>query len=182
MHGDDNATTNLAGQPLVAYSHAFAFKSHWFTNRLQYATVMNAGEDNPRWKLNQFSDPNVTYDDFATGTTNRSHVARRIVETTPRIANYMPEPSVVIYIDGPRFISTFGDYTFDANFEINNKEPISFRLLDVQGREILSDTDENVIKGRRLKELDISKVPAGVYILKIASGGSISTQKVTIQK
>ena len=72
--------------------------------------------------------------------------------------------------------------TLTTDFEINNKEPISFRLLDVQGREILSDTDENLIKGRRLKELDISKVPAGVYILKIASGGSISTQKVTIQK
>ena len=126
MHGDDNATTNFAGQPLVAYSHAFAFKSHWFTNRLQYATVMNAGEDNPRWKLNQFSNPNVTYDNFATGTTNRSHVARRIVETTPRIANYMPEPSVVIYIDGPRFLNTFGDYTFDAVTSCGNSSYYSW--------------------------------------------------------
>lgn len=296
MHDSDNATTNFAGDPLVAYSHAFAFKRHWFTNRLQYATVMNAGEGNPRWKLNQFSDPNVTYSGYATGTINRNHVARRIVETTSRIGNYRPEPTITVYINGPSVINDFGDFSFDAvtscgedpytwyweastdgfnyqtvlgsydifnyyyygqtkwywlkvtvvdnlgrsntafkhliyredtglyslssgensrhssvvnhlstnneenqflnvntypnpaqnilitDFEINNQGPITFRLLDVQGREIISDTDENLMKGRRLREMDISKILTGIYILKITSGQNTVFQKVTIQK
>lgn len=292
MHDSDNETVNFAGKPLVAYSHAFTFKNHWFTNRLQYATVMNAGENNPRWKLNQFSNPNITHNGFATGTTNRNNVARRIGETTTRIGNYAPEPTITVYINGPTVINDFGTFSYDAvtscgtapyrwfweastdgfnyqtvlgsddifnhyyygygqqwsslkvtvvdaqgrsntafkqiiyggdigiyrvvnntnsnntlsnkdnkeaflnlmiypnptqntltvDFEQNNDEPIGFKLLDAQGREVMNDIDENLNKGRVSKKLDISQIPSGIYILKMTSGENSIIEKITIQK
>jgi Secretion system C-terminal sorting domain/Metallo-peptidase family M12 len=281
MHDTDNSTTNFAGDPLVAYSHGFPFKSRFFGG-FRYGTVM-APSNNIGTRLNQFSDPNVTYAGFVTGTTTRNNVSRRIKETTTRIASFFPEPSVRVSISGTGSISNYGTYYYDAvtscgtgpytwswavstdgfnyysygnasdlttidyypgstpwtwlkvtvtdsqglttteykqiyyfndpyllqtpkvdnnnqfsnikvypnpvkntitvDFEITSADqPINFKLTDVQGREMLNQTFAPISKGRGQKQLDISNIPTGVYLLKLQNQENIQFSKIIIQK
>jgi Secretion system C-terminal sorting domain/Metallo-peptidase family M12 len=281
MHDTDNSTTNLAGDPLVAYSHGFPFRSRFFGG-FKYGTVM-APVNNIGTRLNQFSDPNVTYAGYVTGTTTKNNVSRRIKETTTRIASFFPEPSVLVSISGTGSISNYGTYYYDAvtscgtgpytwswavstdgfnyysygnasdlttidynpgstpwtwlkvtvtdnqgltttgykqiyyfndpyllqtpkvdnnnqfsnikiypnpvkntttiDFEITSADqPIIFRLIDTQGREIINEATKNNSIGRGLKHLDVTNVPTGIYVLKFQNGDNSKISKVAIQK
>ncbi len=69
-----------------------------------------------------------------------------------------------------------------ADFEVHNSEAITFGLFDIQGRQLLSATENDLIRGRRLKTLDTKDLPNGLYILKITCGKSSIIEKITIQK
>lgn len=68
--------------------------------------------------------------------------------------------------------------TIHFNLAANSESFIE--LMDLKGSRILLLEQEQLNQGAVQKELNVSAIPAGSYILKVHANGTIATQKVTV--
>jgi len=61
-----------------------------------------------------------------------------------------------------------------------NGEPVTIEIVDIMGRVVYSETDQS--SGMLNKQIDISNLANGTYIIKVETVNAVSTEKIVIQR
>ncbi|TAF31556.1 MAG: T9SS C-terminal target domain-containing protein [Cytophagales bacterium] len=72
------------------------------------------------------------------------------------------------------------DGNFTINFDVKKKATINVSVTDINGREVYSDKKENFV-GNYNQKILLSNTTPGAYIVKIAEGKKVRTQRIVIQ-
>lgn len=82
------------------------------------------------------------------------------------------------------FTKIFPNPTSDIiniEFNLNEESEVYIEMVDIDGRNILSKTNEKLEPGTIKKHFNVSQIPSGIYFVKINVNGSITTEKVNIK-
>lgn len=71
--------------------------------------------------------------------------------------------------------------TLRLQLNLNNATPVKISLLDLTGKDVLTIVNENFIDGTHTKDIQLSNLDKGIYLLQYTDNNSTSTQKVTIR-
>lgn len=69
---------------------------------------------------------------------------------------------------------------FDLSFKLNQTEPVSIKILDMQGKVVYDEQISN-FSGKYQNNIDISEKGEGIYILQIIQNNKASTHKIVIK-
>ena len=64
-------------------------------------------------------------------------------------------------------------------YALPERQDVEVRLYDVLGRQVRTVV-QGTKEGRQEQTLDVSKLPSGVYVLRLQSDGQVRTQKLTV--
>ena len=64
-------------------------------------------------------------------------------------------------------------------YALPERQDVEMRLYDVLGRQVRTVV-QGTKEGRQEQTLDVSKLPSGVYVLRLQSDGQVRTQKLTV--
>ena len=117
-HHDDNLDNALS------YAHGYRIETGFFQSDM--CTLLYRGAD---YRIENFSNPDVSVSGYSTGTPSANNNARRISETAPTVRNYEPNPTGnILYssIDGPNYGSVYQSYTWEAVTSCSNSSPFNY--------------------------------------------------------
>ncbi len=69
-----------------------------------------------------------------------------------------------------------------VKYELENGAQVSFEMIDVTGKKVLSSTEGNKTAGVHTIDINTDKLNAGIYFYSIIVDGAIITKKMTITK
>ncbi|WP_081659235.1 T9SS type A sorting domain-containing protein [Pedobacter glucosidilyticus] len=74
------------------------------------------------------------------------------------------------------------DGKFNVDFSLKEGGPVSFKIYDLKGQKVYEQNDIRFVKGKHTYTIDVSsKLPAGVYILKVSSAEINQSVKMIVQ-
>ena len=117
-HDGDNLDNALP------YAHGYRIETGFFESDM--CTLLYQGAD---YRIENFSNPNVSVSGYPTGTSSTYNNARRISESAPTVRNYEPNPTGnILYstIDGPNYGSVYQSYTWEAVTSCSNSTPFNY--------------------------------------------------------
>jgi len=79
-----------------------------------------------------------------------------------------------------KFSPNPNDGKFDLSFKLSEKEPVSIKIFDMQGKEVYNE-QINSFSGKYNNNIDISEKGEGIYILQIVQNDKASTNKIVIK-
>jgi disulfide bond formation protein DsbB len=100
--------------------------------------------------------------------------ALRLAEAAPPSASAAPGPGSVATSPNP----FAGRTTF--SFEVAGGGPVRVSVYDGLGREVAVLVDGELAAGRHAVTFDGSSLPAGVYVVSVAAGGTVASRTVTL--
>lgn len=80
-------------------------------------------------------------------------------------------------------VSTYPNPAVDivtVNFEALQGAELSMQITDLSGKSVMTFEKEKFNKGQFEKQIDISSIPAGSYIVSLEMNGTLVTQKINV--
>jgi uncharacterized delta-60 repeat protein len=77
----------------------------------------------------------------------------------------------------PNPVSSWAAITFD----LNEDSEISIELFSADGKKIMTIAEEKFSKGEHVKIFDATKLPSGIYFVRIKTNGFTITEKVSVE-
>jgi len=102
------------------------------------------------------------------------------IQSTGYISNFEVEATDELVVDGLEVFPNPASDQLSINFEKRNAAPVRVELLDIQGRTVQSAGQIATGFGHFQSQLDVSKLPAGFYLLRLATGESSQVVKVAV--
>jgi len=69
----------------------------------------------------------------------------------------------------------------DCRWSIVDGRRVTLKLLDIYGREIKTIMDEMKSPGEYTFRMDVSDLPAGVYLVRVQAGGQSAVRKLVVR-
>lgn len=69
-----------------------------------------------------------------------------------------------------------------VSFTFQNQKEAEVELLDLAGKRVIETEKVQIISGLAEKQLNVSGIPVGTYIVRITAGDYVSTHQVTIRR
>ena len=177
-----------------AYSYPFenvtdcAYSASWvIDNNLPLYIPMNNGGDS--WPYyGEFAMPTIVL----LGGTN--HSVMRLYDQGFDVSDTVSMRNLILDLIDPAQANTlkldenitsidvFPNPTFEllnVNLNLKDESTVSFELIDITGRKVLSQKEIKIKNGT--KEINVSEIPNGSYILKIDINGVLTNQKISIK-
>ena len=123
----------------------------------------------------RFTDENLPYE------ADRLTYRLRQVDTDGS-ASYSNPVTVERSVDAVELLDTYPNPVQNratVRYALPETQEVSLRLYDVLGREVRTIVRAEQ-EGRHMQRVDLSKLPSGVYFLRLASEGTARTQKLTV--
>src|SRR5690606_18827087 len=67
-------------------------------------------------------------------------------------------------------------------FDLNKSEKINIEIYDVMGKLVYTEDLGTVLSGNTIKNLNISHLNSGLYLVNIQAGNTIAVKKITVNK
>lgn len=102
------------------------------------------------------------------------------IQSTTYISGFEPVGTDDLVVDGLSVYPNPASDHITINFEKRDAQPLQVDLLNVQGRVVQSAGQIGSGFGTFQSQIDVSKLPAGFYLLRLAAGESSQVVKVAV--
>lgn len=102
--------------PGGSFEHGYKFTTGWWLWKKKWKTILQTNSWSSYTRIQYYSNPDVEYNNKATGTASTNDNARKLIDESCTVENFRPyDPPPSVYISGPSQGNNSGTYTWTAH-------------------------------------------------------------------